>query len=543
MDPSGRNTVLCNRCDASFSTPVPRLQEVYARARTDDTSTYDIGESHNASSDAQRYLTLYDAEISRLDNIIAKLRQEREEYQTFMNAISSLSAPIRRMPAELLSQIFHYCTQSQAWSNNTARPVGLAPLNLGLVCRSWRDIAISAKDLWSDITLDLTGSIQCGPDVTEDILTMFLERSEPLPLCIHLDVGYEVVWDLPISYAGPLRVLAESSERWRMAQLYVSDNMCSPGGSLAGIEGKLPILEELDIRYNDGSMLYDNTIFLDCPKLHNVALADGVLPAIPWEQISSYRSTGPDFSAMMALRWLDVCPPLRDLIVDGYSMRAAKYIPASYAVSSNLQILVINTTIYEAVGISTFLDLLTLPSLKSFSMKCTVPLSDSEYESEPVSWPHGAVVRLLCRSTSTLGSLTLDYTTITAENLLEILHLTPALSNLHIRERPFPENLPTLTNTFLETVTYSPTAGSDERPPLLPGLTHIDLTVTSQSEPSLFLNLIESRWEPEDVYTAGSGGVACLEHVALRFVERELDPASVARFQTLRSAGLRVLLQ
>lgn len=40
-------------------------------------------------------------------------------------------------------------------SSSITTPVGLAPLNLGLVCKRWQDIVLAAPKLWATIVMDL----------------------------------------------------------------------------------------------------------------------------------------------------------------------------------------------------------------------------------------------------------------------------------------------------------------------------------------------------------------------------------------------------
>ena len=81
---------------------------------------------------------------SRLSNLKERLNQQL-----------GVASPLRRMPAEILGQIFLAYPYDVSTSLPTmTRPGRQELVNLMLVCRSWRAAALSAHKLWSAIQID-----------------------------------------------------------------------------------------------------------------------------------------------------------------------------------------------------------------------------------------------------------------------------------------------------------------------------------------------------------------------------------------------------
>lgn len=57
---------------------------------------------------AQADLDSYDKEICRLEEILLKLKTQRVDVQNYADACRGLHAPIRRLPTEVLGQVFAY---------------------------------------------------------------------------------------------------------------------------------------------------------------------------------------------------------------------------------------------------------------------------------------------------------------------------------------------------------------------------------------------------------------------------------------------------
>lgn len=122
---------------------------------------------------------------------------------------SAAMGPIDRMPPETLSYIFIAFT-----SDNPPRPQEHnSPVVLVLVCRRWRDIALSTLQLWASFHLALAPStIQCDKWAAHT----WLSRSGVLPLTIKLGCDQGRWISEPTAESSEvLDILLSQSHRWR----------------------------------------------------------------------------------------------------------------------------------------------------------------------------------------------------------------------------------------------------------------------------------------------------------------------------------------
>ncbi|KZP05118.1 hypothetical protein FIBSPDRAFT_675689, partial [Athelia psychrophila] len=75
-----------------------------------------------------------DLEISRLEAGLAEIRRKRDENQKYIVAHKALVSAIRRVPTEVIAEIFLQCLRG--------RPM-ISP-HLAAICRRWRSIVFSS---------------------------------------------------------------------------------------------------------------------------------------------------------------------------------------------------------------------------------------------------------------------------------------------------------------------------------------------------------------------------------------------------------------
>uniref|UniRef100_A0A8H7XSV9 F-box domain-containing protein n=1 Tax=Psilocybe cubensis TaxID=181762 RepID=A0A8H7XSV9_PSICU len=88
------------------------------------------------------------AEINRLEVLLKKLKQTRTGIEGSMNRYSSILAPIRRVPEDILQMIFIHCLPTH---RNPTMGASNPPMLLTRICRRWRSIAFSLPILWARI--------------------------------------------------------------------------------------------------------------------------------------------------------------------------------------------------------------------------------------------------------------------------------------------------------------------------------------------------------------------------------------------------------
>ena len=186
MDYFTRNSLMSimssapSRCSASS---VSETDEIYPSISAEMLNSNAV---YSASQRREYAKTIRDMEVemSRLDDEMSRLQQPmdhlanvRQKLQRSLDEHRSIAAPIRRIPQEILSEIFLHCLMDSSNSFN----VTIAPLLLTFVCSRWRTVAIFTPRLWSSISLDVVSG-------TTEMLQTWLSRSGMSPLKLVIDL-------------------------------------------------------------------------------------------------------------------------------------------------------------------------------------------------------------------------------------------------------------------------------------------------------------------------------------------------------------------
>jgi hypothetical protein len=133
----------------------------------------------------------YDAEISNLEALSSKLKEERKILVQRLGEYKSFHAPIRRLPVEVLSLIFfhacyipHELPNSLALSEaqNVLPAVSKSPFLLSSICHSWRCIVLGIPSFWCNIVLALGED----PDATYGLCEIMHARSSKEKLRVYI---------------------------------------------------------------------------------------------------------------------------------------------------------------------------------------------------------------------------------------------------------------------------------------------------------------------------------------------------------------------
>ncbi|KAJ6492553.1 hypothetical protein C8R47DRAFT_1070589 [Mycena vitilis] len=240
-------------------------------------------------SNAQDRLDAFNAQIDSLHATLAQLTRRRDETAEYVRQHRAVISPLRRMPPELLCEIFELAWRNEDDEDRTRTAVP-PPWYLGHISRSWRDAAVPYAPLWCSISITFI-------DIDDHPLPMLetqLARSGNAPLNIFWRCG---------EYYHPLfleQVVAQCG-RWRALYLTVRDpdgeelEECYDDTLLAWLlptAGRLAQLQKLDLVSDPDVPVPD--VFLAAPALRDVVLDGqdfGEFPLLPWTQITRYRGT------------------------------------------------------------------------------------------------------------------------------------------------------------------------------------------------------------------------------------------------------------
>src|ERR1700691_2384447 len=120
-----------------------------------------------------------DDDISRIQMLLDELRQTREPLHKFIAEQNTILAPICRLPAEILAEIFVLCMNYDISSFDPMQ----SPSLVGRVCRGWRQVGLSTQKLWSCITVTDYRS-------SSKMVKLWMSRAISAPLTICLDSTY-----------------------------------------------------------------------------------------------------------------------------------------------------------------------------------------------------------------------------------------------------------------------------------------------------------------------------------------------------------------
>ncbi len=256
-----------------------------------------------------------DDQLNHLEALRTRLLAERSHAAAELAKYRSFIAPIRRLPNEILSEIFSFaCTVM----SDSIDVVDGAPWVFSRVCSLWRSICLSSPRLWSTIIIVPTSSTRRH---VADILGSYLNHSRELLLNLYLD-GSACTTPVDVDLNGRgtniLRVLRAHRSRWH--RLILS---CDRDPVILDIisawEHRDPgftHLKMIDIRTPEAGdvPVYPTRAFSRALNLESIHLGSGVLledPSFP--RLMSFYGT---FSSVVQFRnLLEAAPSLQDISI------------------------------------------------------------------------------------------------------------------------------------------------------------------------------------------------------------------------------------
>ncbi|EAU87160.2 hypothetical protein CC1G_05849 [Coprinopsis cinerea okayama7 len=357
-------------------------------------------------------LSNLDTEIERLRASLQALEFRRLTLQEDIAQHEASLSPLRRLPPEILSEIFLYAQgdATVSWPRVDTTGASDIPWKFGRVCSYWRTVFMSLPKLWSRINIDLStvrlASLEANHPVqarAHEFLQACLHRSGTEPLWISL--RYQ-----PGGVGGPgraqddrtaelasslLAVLVGDAERWQDVALDL-DNLFSYRSILAATRDRLPILHALSLS-SSGNLApaprpwQAIESFLNAPRLTRLTLNNIAHPThhlrMPWGQLKYLRSKGSTFLEGEFSRILKECVLLEEfttedervLEVAATTATVHPHIPTGTS-PPNGQLATVSSAVYlphlhtlclvnKSSYISRIFQLITAPSLTTLSIR------------------------------------------------------------------------------------------------------------------------------------------------------------------------------
>lgn len=237
---------------------------------------------------------IIDALNSEINTIMAqleKVRLRKMKYQENIRQYRSLITLARRIPSEVLADVFELCAKS-GWTR--------APLVASQVCSAWRKAAEYPR-VWSRIYID------CGFGNPLTKTKSWLSRAQQAPLHITLDVPANA-----LSVEEILSVLFERSTQWKSATFRAHDSV-QLNHILSLMHHPFPQLCRLDcvtFWYTPMADLVDFSAVHNAPSLHQLDIEQPNLPrwSIPFRLTNLHLFLSPTMrpNLVSASRWASI---------------------------------------------------------------------------------------------------------------------------------------------------------------------------------------------------------------------------------------------
>ncbi|KAF7362781.1 3-beta hydroxysteroid dehydrogenase isomerase family [Mycena venus] len=488
----------CNLCRSPLSSsllPTPtQTEQVLDLLRTNSLPT-DSSRWHSIIASSAADVARYDTKIGRLREVMNRLVSERDALQQYGNQCRSVFAPVRRLPPEILAEIFALCCPTPALycDNIPYKPVGQSHLvTLLQVCSAWYSTVMETPSLWAIIEVDPDNPYPAIPNKSlRDVshIRRSLNRSGHHPLIVQL-----VSSDRRVS--SGLELLASCADRWRIADMHID---IAASSFLSRLRGNFPLLERLALGGDGAEGL---NIFETAPSLMHVILSDvdGALPKLPWSQLRevTYYASHPavldERIIANRLAFISHCSDQCEFNIYSLNLSALDPLAPHFSqqqIQSNIPILRLG--ILDRYGeehsrpaLGQIIGSLTLPNLRELHFRSTSP-------KDPLFWPHD--FNLFSSRSSLRETLTklFLYDMVITEN--ELVH---CLSDMHVLQELFVQDVGgddddhiLITDTLLQRLTWRADSSC-----LVPNLHDFSFASLFFFDDDDFIEFVESRLVP-----------------------------------------------
>ncbi|KAJ7471444.1 hypothetical protein B0H11DRAFT_2040016 [Mycena galericulata] len=162
------------------SSPCPELRR--SNAAPLETQYPEIDREIAAASSSIAFI---DERIRYLQPVLVELAAWRQALQEFVTDHKRVLAPIRKVPSDVLSEIFLWCAARD--SDNVWNPCADPEWVLAQVCRYWRALALATPRIWRRVFITRP---YFSRYIRPAVLSLQLERSAEAPLAIAVTASF-----------------------------------------------------------------------------------------------------------------------------------------------------------------------------------------------------------------------------------------------------------------------------------------------------------------------------------------------------------------
>ncbi|KAJ7933941.1 hypothetical protein B0H13DRAFT_2650413 [Mycena leptocephala] len=476
-----------------------------------------------------------DDEIASMQKAIDKLTEERDTLSVYVDAHQALTSPIRRLPLDVIEEIFVACIPMH---RNCVMSADEAPVILGRICSSWRTISLSTPRLWSSLHIvEPTCPYSSSPGLYEakvaqrlEVTNVWLRRSGTCPLSISFESNHHAITPSPSPSSNIdlfLNALIPFASQWQNIRLVTPPLALETFSRLT--ESDVPLLKHLDIfQLSDRHHSSQRSLsgILRAPSLlkfsfsgYNITSSD--LP-LRWSQLTALdlivlpltEGFGQRQTSQIVLDILGRCPRLQSCKLsvefrEGDLTNSIAECPVLQTFQVNLRC---HGPALDVTG--RLLSRLSLPDLRDFALSGRGVLTDSTADS---------LVSSLAAS-ARLESISVDSQLFSKSSLMDFLRgLLPTVKRLHLVDiwRRAGVVVATLDDDVLGALNMSP-----DHPSFCPALQELAITSCRSISDEALFHFIISR-------------IPTLKRVVAQF-DREKQVDILPDLQSFVDDGLKV---
>ncbi|KAJ6456420.1 hypothetical protein C8R45DRAFT_1034425 [Mycena sanguinolenta] len=332
------------------------------------------------------HLRSLDVRIADLQKAIDELAQERAGVKAYVHAHQALLSPIRRLPLDILEEIFVACLPTH---RNCVMSASEAPVLLGRICSSWRAISLATPRLWARLHIVKperahwpTSHLHVYERLQAqrvEITKAWLDRSGQCPLAISLFGGArpDPTWTEPPS-ALVLQTLIPFASRWRDISLTTTFSDLRTLSTIT--ENDVPMLKTLEISEHyppaeAPATRWGSFGLLRAPNISSFTFvglnADPLTFPLQWDHLLFLSLRTPPVSSMtseMAVRILSRCSRLQtcQLVVNNAAVEESQGTIPEFPHLQSLEITSVGIPINTAGGL---LSRISLPKLQHLTLR------------------------------------------------------------------------------------------------------------------------------------------------------------------------------
>ncbi|KAF7305206.1 hypothetical protein MKEN_01235800 [Mycena kentingensis (nom. inval.)] len=193
-------------------------------------------------------------EISQLESRLANLRAQESVLADYRAKFRVTVSPLRRLPAEVLGEIFEWTLPVYAAAGNEYATycdfsLGLSPWVLMRVCARWRAVAIATPVLWAPVVLIFSSDEQLRR-YPMPLLQTHLDRASQLEVSFWGSEKVDVEAQLPA-----LQLLIDHAHKWTELAIVLTPALFPMFSALRG--DQLPALRRVNLTWHDEEGVFD----------------------------------------------------------------------------------------------------------------------------------------------------------------------------------------------------------------------------------------------------------------------------------------------